>query len=179
MTGSQNADGINKLTLLLKAIGGVLAGAAALIGALTAIGYFDDTSAPSTSAPEQTVTVVDTTPATGTASSQPAMTQVQPVAAPERAPVNLFYGGDFDGCLLSISVSIGDKTVLPAGNTFPMQDVLTGTQEYAIFGTIACPTAGQCEASGSGLVDVVPNRTFSIDWMNVAFAACDVTLTAL
>ncbi|MEL7209079.1 MAG: hypothetical protein AAGK32_12760, partial [Actinomycetota bacterium] len=67
-------------------------------------------------------------------------------------------------------------TIEVAGNRHVMTGVATGAQSYAIGGTIGCPTLGQCQATGGGVVDVAPGRSFEVQWQNTAFAMCEVVL---
>jgi hypothetical protein len=64
----------------------------------------------------------------------------------------------------------------PTGNQYAVRDVQTGAQQYNISGSISCATAGVCNASGSGTVNVTEGRTYLITWLNTAVGGCDVTL---
>lgn len=57
-----------------------------------------------------------------------------------------------------------------------MNGVETGTQQYAIRGSINCQTVGTCTAHGSGNIDVAEGRSYAITWANTALGSCDVTL---
>lgn len=161
----------------ITALAGLITAGAALIGALAAIGVFDGT--PSVADPTTTATQPTTLPTTTT---EPTTTSRAPSTIaptePDRVAVNLAYPGDFDRCLLSLTVDIGDRTAVPIGSVYPVEGVAVGPQDYAISGTIQCPTFGWCAASGSGVIDVVGGRTFFVSWRNVAVGLCDVDLQA-
>jgi hypothetical protein len=90
--------------------------------------------------------------------------------------IRLQYTGDYLSCSLGLTVTIGDKTVHPAGNSFLVRDVALGEQEYSIEGRIGCPTAGMCNARGSGSIDVHDGSVFNVAWLNTAYATCDIEL---
>jgi hypothetical protein len=164
---------------MLRTLGAVTAfisAVAALLAALTAAGLLggDDEGSPTTLATAAAPTTGPTTasePVVTTAATSP-----PPTAAP-RAQVTLFYPGDLEGCGLSIEVTIGDRSFLPIGTSYVAQDVQSGLQRYGVQGTIVCPLSGQCQASGTGTVDVAEGRTFTVGWVVSAFAACTVTLS--
>ncbi|WP_076825181.1 hypothetical protein [Frankia sp. CcI49] len=120
------------------------------------------TTPPTTRPPRTT-----TTPATE--SSTPSTRQ--------RASIRLVYEGDVFGCGLRLAVHVGGQTVFPSGPSYVMENVRTGEQEYSVQGTISCPTAGFCQASGTGTIDVVDGESYRVGWLNVAVGTCTVTLT--
>ncbi len=161
---------------------GLITAIAGLIGALAAVGVFEDDSQSLAQSPSLTTTQVEspsvqgkTQTATTLATSVPSpplTTQREPI----RAAINLTYAGDLDGCGLLLSVEIGDQAFVPTGNNFVATNVLVGQQDYVVTGSIVCPTAGQCEASGSGVIDVSEGRSFAVEWLAAAFAQCTVVL---
>lgn len=172
MDGSSNTNS-GSFVKTLTAVAGLVTAAAALIGALAAIGVFDQASgeggqpsstlSPSTTPPSQPSTTPPTTP---------------PPAGPERVAITLSYLGDFDGCSLPLTVTIGEQTVIPEGSSYTVSNVEAGIQDYAVSGTIQCPTLGSCQATGSGVIDIAAGRDYFVVWQNVAIGQCNVVLQA-
>ena len=177
MDGSSNS-GSGSVAKMLTAVAALVTAAAALIGALAAIGVFDQASGeegqPSTTPPTQP----STTPPSTAPPNQPSTTPptTPPPVAPELVDVTLNYTGDPDGCLLPLTFTIGEQTVVPQGGSYTVSNVEVGLQDYSVAGTIQCPTLGSCQATGSGLIDIAAGRQFFVVWQNVAFGQCDVVL---
>lgn len=167
------------LPVVVKAFAGLLTAAAALIAALSAAGVFESDEPSTTNAPATPITAAPLPAATAApvapiATAGPAATPA-PVTA-ERASIEIVYTGDEFGCNLPITVQIGDQTAQPTGNRYTMTNVMTGLQNYAISGTIACFTLGECRATGSGLIDVVANGSYLVVWQQLDVFTCQVTL---
>jgi hypothetical protein len=90
--------------------------------------------------------------------------------------VYIVYAGDQYGCSLPVTITIGDKTFTPTGQTFLASDIPLGQQRYQISGNINCPMIGGCSAYGEGTIYVRDNSTFNVVWQNVAFAQCRIWL---
>ncbi len=154
--------GVATITALITAVTG-------LIAVLAGIGVFDgdDEAAPPTSDVAS--------PTVSTAGELSVQSETQP-PEPARADVLLTYAGDAEGCGLLLSIEIGDRTYTPTSNSYWAEDVLSGQQSYAVGGTITCPFAGQCQASGSGTIDVAEARSYPLVWAATAVGQCDVVL---
>ncbi|CUU59916.1 hypothetical protein Ga0074812_13340 [Parafrankia irregularis] len=164
-----------------------------LIGGLGAAGAFGGgRRSPITVSPVASQSTVTTTPATDSPTSPPPTTPptTRPArttapapaesSAPstrQRASIRLVYEGDVFGCGLQLAVRVGGQTVFPSGRSYVVENVRTGEQEYSVQGTISCPTAGFCQASGTGTIDVVDGESYRVGWLNVAVGTCTVTLT--
>lgn len=92
--------------------------------------------------------------------------------------VQIVYLGDDYGCNLPITITIGNKTFTPTGDTFQVSGIAYGEQGYQIQGQINCQTIGGCNAYGQGTINVTEDATFYIRWQNVAFSQCKVWLQA-
>ena len=99
-----------------------------------------------------------------------------PPPPPRRTSIFLAYAGDMYGCVLTLSVRIGDKRVRPQGSFFEVSGVEPGWQDYRISGQIGCPGVGTCQASGEGSIDVSPDNTYNVIWQNVGIGQCSVML---
>lgn len=98
--------------------------------------------------------------------------------APQTTSITVAYTGDLYGCGLLLGMDIGGVEFIPMGNSFFVQNVPLGIQEYAILGSIECPSIGSCTASGVGQINVVPGGTYMVQWNNTAYAQCTVQLIA-
>jgi S1-C subfamily serine protease len=103
--------------------------------------------------------------------------RVSAILLPDTGTISLRYFGDLAYCTLYLNVKIGNKTVRPISTLFQVDGVALGSQRYTISGTIACPLAGQCAASGSGNIDVKDASVYDISWRNTAIGVCTVVLT--
>ncbi len=166
----------------LKALGAIMTAAATLLGTLAAIGVFDDDEQPESGAGSTTTSILvdppappTTPPTTPPVDDDPTTTQAT-TAPDQRAAITIAYTGDIDNCLVSVDIAIGDRTFFPTGTQFPVADVATGVQFYDISGIVTCPTLGQCEAAGSGTIDVAAGRTYFLQWQNVDLGLCAVAL---
>lgn len=92
------------------------------------------------------------------------------------ADITIRYTGDYMSCVLDFELRIGDKSFRPTGNLFIARDIPLGNQEFSIVGQIGCPSAGTCQAVGSGTIDVRDGATYDVAWRNTAYAHCDVGL---
>lgn len=101
-------------------------------------------------------------------------------SAPTRTSIRIAYRGDYDQCSLPILIDIGDQSLYPSGKGYVFQynNVEVGQQPYQVEGQIQCPTLGNCQASGSGSINVIPGNEYYIYWSNVAFGQCNVSLAA-
>lgn len=96
--------------------------------------------------------------------------------ANERGEVNLVYTGDTFGCSLRLTVKIGDQSAFPEGNSYVMRNVELGLTEYSVRGAISCTSLGNCEATGSGTIDVDDGSSYHVSWLNTSVGHCDVTI---
>ena len=101
---------------------------------------------------------------------------LKPERATELTSINLAYSGDYYACNLPLSISIGDKQVVPQSNFFQVNGVKPGKQSYGITGSIHCPTIGSCTVRGQGFIDVQPGRTYNVYWQNTHFGTCNAFL---
>jgi hypothetical protein len=154
---------------IITAVAGFLTAVAALVGSLAAVGVIGPTSSPPT-----------TTTSTGTSSSTPTSTPVPPTTVPlpepELASVDLVYTGDQYGCALHLTFEIDEQTVIPTGNRFSVRNLSPGARDYSVRGTISCPQAGVCTASGAGVIDVADGREYYVSWLVTTAGGCDVAL---
>jgi hypothetical protein len=155
---------------ILTAVGTVVTAIATLIGALAAAGVLGRGT---TSTAGTAVAPVASQPANN---ERPTTTTTSPKPAVDRGSIDLVYTGDNLGCVLTINVRIGGQTVQPTGNRYTVRNVATGSQQYSIQGTISCTAAGVCNASGSGVVDVIDGGSYFVRWLNTSVGRCDVTL---
>ena len=95
---------------------------------------------------------------------------------PARAMITLRYAGDLYSCRLFLTFRIGDKSITPNSNPVVMKNVPTGQQTYSVGGTIACPNAGQCVASGQGQLFIHEGGIYDVSWRNTAVGYCMVGL---
>ena len=105
---------------------------------------------------------------------------------PVKADIALAYTGDLAGCGLTISVRLGDRTVVHYGNLFGVQGLPTGRTSYSVSGSISCPSIDpitglprpvSCLAMGRGELDVRDGGTYYIRWVNDSPGQCTISLT--
>jgi hypothetical protein len=99
-----------------------------------------------------------------------------PPAQRETGAITLRYTGDVAYCSLLLNVKIGNKSFVPRGSLFPVTNLVLGNQNYTIQGTISCPLAGTCGASGTGQINVQDGGTFDVAWVNTGIGQCAVRL---
>jgi hypothetical protein len=96
---------------------------------------------------------------------------------PATTNVTLNYAGDYYGCVLQIQVKIGTTTAVPTSNSFTMQNVPLGRQNYTINGQIGCTALNaSCVARGQGTITVDVDDVYNVVWSNPAIAQCAVSL---
>ena len=110
-------------------------------------------------------------------STPPVNMNLKPVQ-PETGSITLRYQGDFAACSLLLNVKIGNQAFVPTSNVFSADDVALGNQRYTIQGTIGCPLAGSCKASGSGQINVKDGGTYDVGWANTGIGQCTVRLSS-
>ncbi len=93
-----------------------------------------------------------------------------------RTSITVSYLGDIYGCALPLTMRIGDREFIPRGNSFLIDGVKIGDQNYQINGTIQCPYFGACQAEGSGSINITPNKIYNVVWQNTHVGICKVTL---
>lgn len=96
---------------------------------------------------------------------------------PQTTTINLAYAGDTFGCILQLSVRIGNQRVIPQGNFYRVDGVEPGRQTYEVSGQIGCQGIGTCQATGSGSINVIANNTYYVRWQNVGVGQCSVVLS--
>lgn len=101
--------------------------------------------------------------------------EVPPPEAPRTGTINLQYLGDNFACALDLSIDVGDQRVVPQSNLVVLDGVPLGNVPYSIVGTIGCPNAGNCAASGNGTLYVNDGGTYNLMWQNTSFGQCQVT----
>jgi len=120
-----------------------------------------ENSPPGQAPPAAHKTQVGTTPATGT--------------------IQVVYNGDAYGCVLNLSVQVGQKRFIPTFNPFTVPNVPLGNTKYQIAGTITCPVgtppAGVCVARGFGPIDIEDGARYYFTWKSYTYAKCAITLT--
>ncbi len=94
----------------------------------------------------------------------------------EKTTIYIVYTGDNFGCRLLITITIAGKSFSPTGSVFPVTGIPLGKQKYTIQGMIQCPTIGQCEAYGEGIINVTNKARFSVTWQNMAYSKCNIWL---
>lgn len=94
----------------------------------------------------------------------------------QRASISIAYPGDYYGCNLPVSISIGDQTFYPQGRIFQASNIELGQQKYQINGQINCLYIGSCLVQGEGTINIIPNRTYHLFWQNVAIGQCTAVL---
>lgn len=94
-----------------------------------------------------------------------------------KTTIGIVYPGDQWGCNLPMTITIGDKSFTPQGNSVTVSDIPIGQQKYIIQGNINCPYIGNCTAFGEGYINVQPNSTFYVRWQNTGYANCTIALT--
>ena len=99
-----------------------------------------------------------------------------PPPPPETTSITVAYGGDFFGCNLPISISIGDQEFYPQGSAYQINGIEVGQQNYRVSGQIHCPTLGSCQVYGQGVINVIPRNTYYLGWQNTAFGQCTAVL---
>jgi len=97
-------------------------------------------------------------------------------ARPKFANITVDYTGDWYACSLYLNMNIGNKSFRPTGNSYAVSGVPVGTQNYGISGTIGCPTAGVCTASGYGTLNIWDGEMFNVVWANTSYGHCTVQL---
>lgn len=92
--------------------------------------------------------------------------------------IYLRYTGDaLGGCALTLFWNIGGVSTNPTLNPQPVNGVPLGQVQYQASGSIVCPMAGFCNASGSGSIDVGEQATYDIVWQQIGTGAtCSVAL---
>ncbi|WP_433680647.1 hypothetical protein [Nocardia sp. CA-119907] len=155
---------------LLTGIAAVLTALATVIGTLYGVGVIKIGKTTEPSSPP---------PPTSTSVYRPSYYQQAPGnSAPkgDRAAINLVYSGDPYGCLVNLTVQVGDQAASPTSDHYHMRGVATGVQTYGIQGTIECQNTGKCNASGQGTVNVVDGAVYDLAWKNREVNYCTVTL---
>lgn len=113
-------------------------------------------------------------PADGTVTKWVAENQKPQI--PSTTYVTIAYAGDLYSCNLTLAMSIGGMEFIPLSNSFLVQNIPTGLQQYAILGSIDCGMNGSCTAIGYGQINVVQGGTYNIQWNNSGYAECTVVL---
>lgn len=91
----------------------------------------------------------------------------------------LNYGGDQMNCMLDITINVGGQTINPASNTVYLNNVPLGNQNYSISGLINCGTYGSCNVTGQDVLEITPNGSYYIVWVNEDLDAyCDAVLVS-
>ncbi len=109
--------------------------------------------------------------------TKPTVNENENVITKTSATIQIIYPGDNYGCSLPITITIGDKTFNPTGNSFQVSGIPYGPQQYTIQGQVNCLLIGNCQASGQGTIDIRENSIFYVRWQNTAYAQCTILLT--
>jgi hypothetical protein len=123
---------------------------------------------------DSTLTPTPSTTLTPTPSTTP--TPISPPPEAQKTAINVAYTGDNFGCTLPISINIGDQEFYPKGNLYQAVGIKTGQQKYQIGGQIYCPTIGNCQLYGEGLINIIPGNTYYVAWQNVSVGQCAARL---
>ena len=114
------------------------------------------------------------------AGSQAAAAQTSSKAVEETrrkaTTITVAYGGDPYACMLQLRMRIGDRSFVPSGSTYEVNDVELGRDTYTISGAIGCPGAGVCQATGNGIVSIEQGTTLQVLWQNTGIGQCSVAL---
>jgi len=142
-------------TGIVTAVGGFLAGIAALITAFVAIGANkgDDGGGGG-----------------GDSTSRPAV-----ITEANLATIGLRYTGD-DGCLFGVQLQLANRTFNPADEDPRLKNVPEGMQDYEVNGMVYCPGLPDCEASGSGTINVVDGEVYNVAFRRNPTQTCTVSL---
>ena len=92
------------------------------------------------------------------------------------ARITIGYAGDWYACSLLLNMKIAEQRFRPTSNQVEVHGVPIGEQNYRVDGEIGCPTAGMCQVTGSGSIDVQDGATFNVVWSNTGYAKCSVVL---
>lgn len=96
---------------------------------------------------------------------------------PKTTKITISYAGDPYSCLLPINITISGQTFMPQGFMFFVDNIPLGQHPYTIQGTITCAYIGTCIASGSGTINVQPDKaSFTLGWTNNGPGSCNVWL---
>lgn len=95
---------------------------------------------------------------------------------PSTTYITIAYSGDMYNCNLTLAMSIGEVEFIPLSNSFLVQNIPTGLQQYAVLGSIDCGINGSCTAVGFGQINVVQGGTYNVQWNNSGYAECTVVL---
>lgn len=113
--------------------------------------------------------------------NDPVEVQEQPVTyTPKQrsTTISLNYRGDAYNCSLPITITIGNESFIPTGNTYQISNIPLGEQYYQITGQINClyPNPAACNASGNGTIYITENASFYIMWNPINYGQCNIWL---
>lgn len=91
----------------------------------------------------------------------------EPAQSASKATTNitLKYMGDNYGCRINVNITVGGRFINPQSATVVLTNVPLGDQLYSIEGTVFCNN-GSCNTSGSDILNITPNATYYIMWLN-------------
>ena len=98
--------------------------------------------------------------------------------SPQFTNITIAYTGDLYGCNLTLAMSIGGVEFIPLSNSYLVQNIPVGLQQFIVFGSIECGLNGSCTASGLGQINVVPGGTYLVQWNIASYSECTVVLVA-
>jgi len=78
--------------------------------------------------------------------------------------ININYRGDNLGCALYLNIEIGGMSFTPTGYTFRVSGIPIGRQYYSINATANCFYYGSYLLTGTGYINVIPNKNYYVNW---------------
>lgn len=94
-------------------------------------------------------------------SDQPRVTRTSDAS---KAAITVNYMGDLYGCALELYITVGGVKFNPNGNSFRVSGIPLGSQNYSVSGSIDCGYSGQCNATGSGSLNIQNNAQYYVMW---------------